>query len=93
MNDDGVVPPVTRIVLVELRAQPPGFDADDRIEPRVVRLGAPEHGDADHVFLDLIAFSGERAVNHIAEKTAHAIGVGEDAARKHAVELKANLVG
>ncbi len=85
--------PSPESVLVELRPQPSGFDADDRIEPRVVRLGAPENGDADHIFLDLIAFSGERAVNHIAEKTAHPIGVGEDTARKHAVELKANLVG
>ncbi len=89
----GSWPAVARVVLVELGPQPPRLDPDDGIEPRVVLLVASEHGDANHVLLDLIALSRQRAFDDVAEEPAHPIGVGEAIAREEAIELEANLVG
>ncbi len=91
-DDDRVVSSVGRIVLVELRAQAPRFDADDGVEPRVVIVAAPENGHADYVLLYLVAFARERALDDVAQETAHAVGAREGGARQHAVELETNLV-
>ena len=93
LDDDRIVTALIRIVFVELGSQPSRFHADDGIEARIVLVVAAEHGDANHILLDLIAFSRQRALDHVAEEPAHPIGVGESTARDQAVELEANLVG
>ena len=84
--------PGAGVVLVDLGAKAPGFDAHDRVEPRIVVGSAAEDFDADDVFLDLIAFARERALDDEAEELGHPIGVGEPLARENALELAPDLV-
>ena len=81
------------VVLVELRTQPPGLDAHDRVDPRVVALIAVEHLDPDHVLLEPLRFTGERPLDDEAQKTAQAARSRERPAREHTVERGADLVG
>jgi hypothetical protein len=78
-------------MLVEAAAQAPCFDAHDRIEPRIVLVVAIEYFDADRVFLQLIGFAGERALNDMSEKPAHSTSPGKLLRRKNAVELRSDF--
>ena len=79
------------VVLVEPAAQPAGFDAHDRIEPRIVFLVALEHLDADRVLLQLIGFAGQRLFDDVAQQFAEAAGGRKALRGEDAIELGANV--
>src|SRR6185503_3762379 len=91
-EDDGVAATFAGVILGELRPQTRGFDADDRIETRVIARVAVEHLDADNVFLETLAFAGERLLDDELQEPAHAPRVREHGAREQPVELAANVV-
>jgi hypothetical protein len=84
-------PAVGGVVLVEPAAQPPRFDADNRVDARVVLLVAVEHFHADRVLLQLIGLAGQRPLDDVAEQPAEATSVREAARCQHALELGPNL--
>ena len=85
--------PSAPIGLVDLRAEAARFDPDDRIDAGIVLLTAVEDADANRVFLQLVAFAGERPLDDVAQESTQPIGVGEEVAGQDPVELPANLVG
>ena len=81
-----------RVVLLQLRSQPPRFHAHDRIEPGIVAVAPVEDLQTEHVLLQLLGLARQRPLDHVAKKTRMA------AARKgrggqDALELCAHLVG
>ncbi len=79
------------VVLVEPAAQPAGFDAHDRIEPRIVLVVALEHLDADRVLLQLIGLAGQRLFDDVAQQLAEAAGGRKALRGEDAIELGANV--
>jgi hypothetical protein len=53
-------------------AEPAGFNAHDRVEPRIVFVVELEHFDADRVLLQLIGLARERLVDDVAQQFADA---------------------
>src|SRR5204862_4167662 len=87
LDDDLVVLSFLAVVTHEARAQPPGLHAHDRIRPRIERLLLAEYLDADDVFLQLIAASGDGLERDEREEPFESIDLLKRRAAEDAVEL------
>ncbi len=80
------------VVARQRAAQPPGFDAHDRIALRIEIAAAAERLDGDRVGLDAVAVARERRFHDKCEKVGQPQRVAEGRTAHNTAELTADLI-
>jgi hypothetical protein len=92
LDEDLVLVRGPAVILIELAPQPSRLDPYDRVDPGIVLVVTVEHIDPDHKLLQSIALPRERALHHVAQEPAGAVGIRKRFARQHPRQLPLDLV-